>query len=220
MSSTSFNRVGDAPPIAERAAAWDARFASEGFTYGARPNVFISEQASSFPPGASVVDLGSGEGRNAVWLAAQGFRVTAIDYSAAGLEKTRATAEAAGVHVETVHADLAYWRPDRQWDAAVCTFLHMRLGERLHFYTSVQAALRPGGLFVAEWFRPEQRTMGYTSGGPPTVDYLIKPAELEQNFRWGHIRHCEPADITLAEGTYHQGPAAVIRFVFEKGEIG
>jgi SAM-dependent methyltransferase len=206
-----------APPIMERSAAWDARFASEGFTYGAKPNVFIAQEATRLPVGAALIDLGCGEGRNAVWLAEQGFRVTAVDFSEAGLEKTRALAAERGVEVATVQADLAFWRPDRQWDAAVCTFLHLRLGERLRFYTAVQAALKPGGIFLAEWFRPEQRTMGYTSGGPPTVDYLVKAAELEQHFTWGRILYCESVDITLSEGTYHQGPAAVVRLAFQKG---
>lgn len=209
-----------ATPRPQRAAHWDARFASEGFTYGARPNAFLAAEAPRLlAPGCSVVDLGAGEGRNAVWLAEQGFRVTAIDFSEVGLEKTRAFAAERGVEVETVLADLAHWVPDRQWDAAVCTFLHLRLGERLHFYTAVQAALRPGGLFLAEWFRPEQRTMGYTSGGPPTVDLLVKPAELEQQFTWGEILRCEATDVTLAEGVYHQGPAATVRFVFRKAAL-
>jgi SAM-dependent methyltransferase len=217
VSSPPFLQDPQPPPIDERAAAWDARFACEGFTYGARPNQFVAAAAPDLPAGAELVDLGSGEGRNAVWLAEQGFRVTAVDFSEAGLNKTRALARQRGVAVETVRADLGFWRPERQWDVAVCTFLHLRLAERLRFYTAVQAALRPGGLFVAEWFRPEQRTLGHTSGGPPTADLLIEPAELERHFRWGTIRMCEPADVTLAEGAYHQGPAAVVRFVFERG---
>lgn len=217
-SPPPYLRTGTAPPIAERAASWDARFASEGFTYGSRPNVFLAQEAPRLlSPGSAVVDLGAGEGRNAVWLAEQGYRVTALDFSEAGLAKAQALATERGVALETLHADLAYWVPDRRWDAAVCTFLHLRLGERLRFYTAVQAALKPGGLFLAEWFRPEQRTMGYTSGGPPTVDYLVRPAELEQHFTWGSVLRCEPADVTLAEGTYHQGPAATVRFVFRKG---
>lgn len=217
MSSPSFLNPQTPPPIDERAASWDARFDCAGFTYGARPNQFVAEMASQIPAGAEVVDLGSGEGRNAVWLAEQGFAVTAIDFAASGLAKTQALARQRGVSVETARADLGFWRPERQWDAAVCTYLHLRVGERLHFYTAVQAALRPGGLFIAEWFRPEQRTQGHTSGGPPTVDLLIDPAELEQHFRWGTVHRCEAVDVTLAEGSFHLGPAAVVRFVFERG---
>jgi SAM-dependent methyltransferase len=217
MSTPLTDPPGTLPPIAERAASWDARFESEGFTYGARPNVFIAERAGLLPAGGSVVDLGSGEGRNAVWLAEQGFEVTALDFSEAGLAKARSLAASRGVEIETQQVDLAYWRPERKWDAAVCSFLHLRLGGRLRFYTAVQAALRPSGVFVAEWFRPEQRTMGYTSGGPPTVDYLVEPEELREHFRWGEILECEAADVTLSEGTYHQGPAAVVRLVFRRG---
>lgn len=208
------------PSIAERAAFWDARFESEVYTYGTRPNTFVTEEAGRIPAGAEVLDLGAGEGRNAVWLAEQGFRVTALDFAEAGLAKTRALAAERGVTVETVLADAAFWTPERPWDAVVCTFLHLRLGERLRLYTAIQAALRPGGLLLAEWFRPEQRTDGYTSGGPPTLDLLTKPRELRQHFIWGEILMCEPAEVTLNEGPFHQGPAATVRFIFRKGEVG
>ncbi len=209
------------PPVslADRSAFWDARFGSEVYTYGTRPNAFIAQEAHRFPAGSEIADLGSGEGRNAVFLAEQGYRVTALDYAEAGLEKTRARARERGVHVDTVQADLAYWMPSRQWDGAICTFVHLRFGERVRFYTAVQAALKPGGLFVAEWFRPEQRKDGYTSGGPPTLDLMTKLRELEQHFIWGDILLCEPAEVTLNEGPFHQGPAATVRFIFRKGNV-
>ena len=206
-------------PLAERSAFWDARFGSEVYTYGTRPNTFIAQEAHRFGSGAEVADLGSGEGRNAVFLAEQGCRVTAIDYAEAGLEKTRALADERGVEVTTEQADLAYWTPSQQWDGLVCTFLHLRLGERVRLYTAMQAALRPGGVLVAEWFRPEQRKDGYTSGGPPTLDLMVKPRELRQHFIWGDILQCEAAEVTLNEGPFHQGPAATVRFIFKKGNF-
>ncbi|MDX1530311.1 MAG: class I SAM-dependent methyltransferase [Rhodothermales bacterium] len=206
-------------PIAERAAFWDARFGSEVFTYGTRPNAFLAAEAERFPAGSALLDIGCGEGRNAVFLAQQGHTVTALDYSIEGLNKVERLAAERGVTVETAQADLAHWMPDRQWDGAVCTFVHLRLGERLRLYTAVQAALKPGGLLVAEWFRPEQRTGGYTSGGPPTLDLLVKPRELRERFVWGDILLLEAAEPTLNEGPFHQGPAATVRLVFRKGEV-
>lgn len=206
-------------PIAERSAFWDARFGSEVYTYGTRPNTFIAAEAHRFPDGADLLDLGCGEGRNAVWLAEKGFHVTAIDYAEAGLEKTRTLAAERGVEVETVLADLGYWMPQRQWDGVICTFVHLRMSERLRLFTAIQAALKPGALLLAEWFRPEQRTDGYTSGGPPTLDLMVKPRELHQHFIWGDILLCEPTDVTLNEGPFHQGPAATVRFIFRKGEL-
>lgn len=206
-------------PLADRSAFWDARFGSEVYTYGVRPNAFIAQEANRFPAGSELVDLGTGEGRNAVFLAEQGHHVTGIDYAETGLEKMRTLARERGVEVETAQADLAFWTPAQQWDGAVCTFVHMRLGERVRFYTAMQAALKPGALLIAEWFRPEQRKDGYTSGGPPTLDLLVKPRELEQHFVWGDILLCEPAEPTLNEGPFHQGPAATVRFIFRKGHI-
>ncbi len=209
------------PPVSltDRSAFWDARFGSEVYTYGIRPNAFVAQEAHRFPAGSRLVDLGTGEGRNAVFLAEQGHHVTALDYAEAGLEKARTLARERGVEIETAQADLAYWTPSQQWDGAVCTFVHMRLGERVRFYTAIQAALKPGGLFIAEWFRPEQRKDGYTSGGPPTLDLMTKPRELAQHFIWGDILLCEPAEPTLNEGPFHQGPAATVRFIFRKGNL-
>lgn len=219
MSTPPTSRDESRRSLEEKAAAWDTRFFSTDFTYGSRPNVFLAEQAARIPPGSSVVDLGAGEGRNAVWLAEQGFDVTAVDYSAVGLEKAQKLADERGVTIKTELADISLWKPNRLWDAAVCTFLHLSLNHRIKFYTAVQAALRPGGFFIGQWFRPEQRTMGFTSGGPPTIDLMIEPSELEQYFKWGEILLCEPADITLAEGAYHQGPAAVVQIVFQRGDF-
>lgn len=202
-----------------RAAFWEARFESEVYTYGTRANAFIEQEAGRIAPGSEVLDLGCGEGRNAVFLAERGHRVSALDFAEAGLAKTRALAEERGVEVETVLADLAAWMPERQWDALVCTFVHLRFGERLRLYTAMQAALRPGGLLLAEWFRPEQRTGGHTSGGPATLDRLVQVRELRERFIWGEQILCAPADVTLNEGPFHQGPAATVRLIFRKGDI-
>jgi len=92
-----------------------------------------------------VLALGAGEGRNAVYLAQQGHAVTAVDYSAEGLLKTRRLAEEAGVQVEITEADVREWRPDRTWDAIVVTFLHLPPSERPSLYHRLRDHLRPGG---------------------------------------------------------------------------
>ncbi len=84
---------------------WDQRYSSDSYAYGTEPNDFLVESVGSLPKG-KVLCLAEGEGRNAVWLAQQGREVTAMDASEVGLQKARRLADARGVNITTVHADL------------------------------------------------------------------------------------------------------------------
>lgn len=68
---------------------WDERYAEPGFAYGTAPNDFLAQNVERLPAGGDVLSLAEGEGRNAVFLAQRGFRITAVDGSAVGLEKAR-----------------------------------------------------------------------------------------------------------------------------------
>jgi len=193
---------------------WNDRFARDEYVYGEAPNQFVASAAETWlPDAAEVLTLGAGEGRNAVHLARQGHTVTAVDYAAEGLRKTRRLAEEAGVAVETTQADVRSWTPPRTWDAVVTTFLHLPPDERPPLYRLIQNSLRPGGLLIAEWFRPEQRTDGYTSGGPPNVDMMVTAEELRNHFDESGIEQLEIAEPILDEGM-HEGPGATVRFVW------
>ena len=77
---------------------WDERYSRDGFAFGTEPNDFLREVADRIPRG-DVLCLGEGEGRNAVFLAERGCRVTSVDASSVGLEKTRRLAESRSVTV-------------------------------------------------------------------------------------------------------------------------
>lgn len=197
---------------------WDNRFADEAYIYGEAPNTFVASAADTWlPEAASVLTLGAGEGRNAVHLARQGHSVTALDYSAEGLRKTERLAAEAGVSVETIQADVRTWTPERSWAAVVVTFLHLPPDERPPLYRLIRRCLQPGGRLVAEWFRPEQRTEGYTSGGPPDPDMMVTADELRAHFDPAGIEHLDADEPVLEEGM-HQGPAATVRFVWQHPE--
>ncbi len=197
--------------------SWNQRFASPTFFYGTEPNAFLAQVTLHYlRPGDEVIELGAGEGRNAVWLARQGFRVTALDYAEAGLEKTRRLAAQQNVIVETIQTDVTQWQPERTWDAVVITFLHLPPEARPGLYTLIQNILRPGGHLIAEWFRPEQRTEGYTSGGPPDPTWMVTTEELRRYFAPEGIHLLENAMPTLQEGSGHQGLAATVRLVWQR----
>lgn len=195
---------------------WNDRFRSEAYVYGTAPNQFVREQADRWPVGASVLELGAGEGRNAIFLAEQGFNVTALDYAREGLCKLQQLADERGVSVTTIQADVTAWTPDRTWDGVVSTFLHLPPDARPGLYRNMQAALKPGGVLVAEWFRPEQITGGYNSGGPPSVDMMITEDELRAHFPDEGVQRIDAVETELDEGPHHRGPAAVVRLIWQR----
>ena len=78
---------------------WDERYSAKGYAYGTTPNEFLVESVNSIPKG-KVLSLAEGEGRNAVFLAKQGYAVTAVDGSVVGLNKARKLAAENDVVVE------------------------------------------------------------------------------------------------------------------------
>lgn len=202
-------------PDKKGVAFWDERFGQDAYVYGEAPNDFIATAAPvHLPAPTDVLDLGAGEGRNAVFLARHGHRVTAADYSAQALRKTEQLATQNDVPVNTMHVDVATWTPDRSWGGIVITFLHGPAAWRQQLYRCIQTALEPGGRLIAEWFHPEQRTEGHTSGGPPDVAMMVTADELRDAFDPNGIEVLEAAAPVLDEGPYHTGPAATVRFVW------
>jgi SAM-dependent methyltransferase len=82
-------------------AAWDQRYSGPDLVWGAGPNRFVTDEVTALPAGRAV-DLGTGEGRNAIWLAERGWQVTAVDFSAAGLARAARLAAERAVSVDWV----------------------------------------------------------------------------------------------------------------------
>ncbi len=196
---------------------WNTRYRADGLAYGAVPNAFVADQARHrlLVP-THVADLGSGEGRNALFLARQGHTVTAVDYADVGLSKTQRLARAEGLTVETLQADIAHWRPDRQWEAVVIAFLHLPPADRPHLYTLIQHILQPGGFLIAEWFHPNQVIDNYQTGGPRSAEMMISLEELHQHFDTAGVVSAAEVVRTLEESRHHKGQAAVVQFVWQK----
>lgn len=189
---------------------WDERFTGESFLFGTEPNRWLAAQAPRIAPGGRVLSLGEGEGRNAVWLAAQGFRVEAVDGSAVGLEKARQLAASRGVSIGTSVMDLAAFRPGPEpFDAVVLVFLHLPPGLREAVHRAAEGSLRPGGVVIVEGFTPAQ--LAFTSGGPKQPDMLYTAELLRGDLPGISWDVLEESRVELDEGPGHQGPAAVVR---------
>lgn len=194
---------------------WNDRYHADTYVYGSDPNAFLKAHVEHLPEEASVIELGAGEGRNAVWLATQGFDVTVADYSHVGLMKARKLAEAHGVSIETEHADVTTWVTDQTYDAVIVTFLHVPPPDRAVLFQLMRKLARPSGWIIAEWFRPAQVTEGYTSGGPPKPELMITADMLKTAFASGTFHVLEEVTTVLREGPYHQGEAAVVHMVWQ-----
>ena len=193
---------------------WNQRFAEDEPVYGTEPNVFLSTQLERIRSGGHVLCLGEGEGRNAVWLASQGMSVTATDYAEVALERAKALAALRGVEIEAVHADLATFEfPEARLDAIVSIFVHLPEDLRRSVHRRAMRALRPGGVFIAEYFSRDQLAFG--TGGPKNPTMLYTLDDIREDFSSGQVRFelLEQVQDELQEGRYHQGCASLIRIV-------
>ena len=191
---------------------WDHNFAVAGFKYGTAPNAFLVAQAHRLPPGADVLVPGDGEGRNGVWLAQQGHRVTSMDGSSVGLQKAQALAAERNVTLETALGDLVDWSPaPAAFDAVVLTFVHLPPAIRADAHRRLAAGLRPGGVLVLEAFHPLQ--LDHRSGGPKDAAMLYTPETLRQDFSGLDELLAWSGEVTLDEGPGHQGLAHVTRWI-------
>ena len=105
---------------------WDQRYSEEEFAYGTAPNDFLRDEYSRIPAGGRVLCLAEGEGRNAVFLAKQGYAVTAVDLSPVGLEKAQNLAFENGVEISIKVVDLAEFELGHEvWDGIVSIAAHV-----------------------------------------------------------------------------------------------
>jgi len=152
---------------------WDRRYAGAELVWTAEPNRFVVAELADLPPGRAL-DLGAGEGRNAVWLAARGWRVTAVDFSAVGLDKGRRLAHARGVAVDWVCADVLGYQPGAQsFQLVLVAYLQLRAAELDAVLRRAVTALAPGGVLLVVGHDVTNLSEG--AGGPPDPAVLYTP---------------------------------------------
>lgn len=195
---------------------WDERFSADGFFYGSDPNDFLRSQAGRIRPRGDVLCLGEGEGRNAVFLAAQGLRVTAVDGSQAGLTKLMKLAAEKHTSVETHCADLADFDMGiDKWDAIVSIWCHLPVVLRADVHARAVKALKPGGVFILEAYTPRQ--LQFKTGGPPVTELLMTLEALRSELPGLDFLHGVEIDRDIHEGRGHEGKSAVVQVVARRG---
>ena len=193
---------------------WDERYAVAEFVYGKEPNRFLAEHYSKLPRG-KLLSLAEGEGRNAVFLAAQGYEVTAVDASSVGLDKGRQLAEELGVNVEWIHADLNDFELGiDQWDGIVSIFCPLPSSIRRKLYQSLPQALKPGGVFLLEAYTPAQ--IGRGTGGGNSPDVMQTVISLIAELPGMTFSHLQELEREVVEGIYHTGNGCVVQAIAQK----
>lgn len=155
--------------ITSSSTKWDERYLEPGYVWTSDPNLFLVEFAGSLSPGTAL-DLGSGEGRNAIWLASKGWNVTASDFSKVGIEKTIQRAKSQGLQINTVIEDAANFKTEELFDLVILMYLHTEASIRPKIFSAAFQALKPGGSILVVGHDVDNLEHGY--GGPPKLEYL------------------------------------------------
>lgn len=191
------------------AAQWDARYSSEPDLWTKEPNGPLAQFAGELEPGRAL-DIGAGDGRNAIWLATRGWAVTAIDLSAVALERAAERAAARDAQLECIVAD---WHEHDFGEAAfelvVVSFMHQQPDEREALFARVRRALVPGG----HVFTVGVVLADHGRRGPPDAERLYTPERVRQALRGFEVLRCE-------EHAYEQEHSTGRRMVTDVVAVG
>lgn len=161
-------------PVFDKA-FWDARYAEADAVWSGNPNPVLVAEAADLPPG-SALDIGSGEGADAIWLAARGWTVTGLDVSDVALQRAAAHAGAAGVRITWRQADLTLDAPvGTGFDLVTAQFMHLPSEQRRALHRRLAAAVAPGGTLLVVGHHPSD--LG-TIPRPPLPDLFFTASDV------------------------------------------
>jgi len=159
--------------------AWDVRYEAKR-VWSKEPNRFLVEVVSGLEPGRAL-DLGAGEGRNAIWLGERGWEVTAVDFSAVGIARGRADAADRGVEVDWRVQDVRRLRTlPGSFDLVLILYLHLPLEQLYKVFALAATSLASGGYVLVVGHDLENLTQGY--GGPRDPEVLYTGEIMDRAF--------------------------------------
>ncbi len=170
---------------------WDERYSTSELIWTGRANQFVEQHLADLAPGTAV-DLGAGEGRNAVWLAQRGWTVTAVDFSPVGLDKARRLAAEHGVEITVECADATTWAPDGEVDLVVLSYLQLPAAQQRTVLERSASWLAPGGtLFV---IAHDRSNVEHGYGGPPSTEVCYSVDDTVAVLDTLHVTTAEVAE--------------------------
>jgi 2-polyprenyl-3-methyl-5-hydroxy-6-metoxy-1,4-benzoquinol methylase len=198
---------------------WDERYSNEEFAYGQQPNNYLKEQLEKLKIG-TILFPAEGEGRNAVFAAKLGWKVSAFDISEEGKNKALKLAQTNDVTIdykigalETLHYKT------EQFDAIALIYAHFPAEIKSAIQQTLETYLRKDGILIFEAFSKkhlEYLAINDKVGGPKDIESLFSIEEIQTDFPHFEIIELEEKEIELSEGSFHNGKGSVIRFVGRK----
>ena len=155
---------------------WDRRYAGRELLWTGEPNRFLVAETAGLRPGRAL-DIACGEGRNAVWLAEQGWQATGVDFSEVALAKARQLADVRGVQTDWVAADLVDYRPEPcAFDLVIVFYLQVSAAQRHAIVRAAAEAVAPGGTFLLVAHDSSNLEQGH--GGPQEPEVLYTAEDV------------------------------------------
>lgn len=174
---------------------WDDRYAEHTRVWSGNPNPHLVRVVEALDPGVAL-DIGSGEGADAIWLARHSWRVTATDISSVALDRSAAAIAADGevaARIEWKQADVLDWAPpERTFDLVSSQYSHFPSADLVPFVKRLAASVAPGGTLLVV----AHEAHGHSAMGP---DYFVAAAKLAELL--------EPTDWTIVEAGLQQHPS-------------
>ena len=151
---------------------WNRKYAEKELVWSAAPNRFLVAEVAGLEPGRAL-DVACGEGRNAIWLAEQGWRVTGVDFSDVAVEKGMRIAERRGVEVDWRVEDVLAYEPEpAAYDLVILFYLQLVQDELRRVLERAAQAVAAGGTFLLVAHDTRNLTDGW--GGPQDAAVLYR----------------------------------------------
>ncbi|GAA0797687.1 methyltransferase domain-containing protein [Spirilliplanes yamanashiensis] len=191
--------------------SWEERYGASARIWSGNPNPQLVTEAADLPPGAAL-DVGCGEGADAIWLAGHGWKVTAVDFSAVAL--ARAAEHAGDAPIEWVQADLRRWEPPaRAYQLVSAQFMHLPGDDRRALFARLAEAVAPGGTLLIVGHHPSDlRTSAHRMNFPDMMFTAEEVAAALDPGQWQvEAAETRPRDVTGHDGEPTTVHDAVLR---------
>ena len=198
---------------------WTERYQTAGndFLFGREPSEFLVKKRTMFKARESVLMIADGEGRNSVWLAAQGLKVTANEICKVALDRAKKLAQESNAYVEIVECDILTdeWSmkcDQDSFDWVIGIFIQFaNTEERKKLFSFMKAMTKPNGRILLLGYTPKQ--LEYKTGGPSAIENLYTQELLRDAFQDWDLEELVEYEKDISEGMGHKGMSALIGMV-------